>query len=193
MNIPLAGHDGRTDDRCDYFLRLVSEQWRRPRRIPSVLDLSRDTTGVAAMFTRLGFHVTGITLQDTSLQELSERLDAMTKRFDIISCAGVLEHVDDWGAIVRGIARRLRPGGVLCYSVTGLPTRARRFLLGLTRWWRGASPGTHERLDRDRFVPAGELRTVLRQVGLLPQEIVRHGYGIGYSAAAAAVGEGVVS
>jgi hypothetical protein len=54
MNMPLAGHDGRTDDRCDYFLRLVSERWRRPRSIPSVLDLSRDSTGAAGMFTRLG-------------------------------------------------------------------------------------------------------------------------------------------
>jgi SAM-dependent methyltransferase len=192
MSMPLAGHDGRTDDRCDYFLRLVSERWRRPRSIPSVLDLSRDTRGVA-MFTRLGFHVTEIRLQHTSLQELSDRLDAMTGRFDVISCAGVLERVDDWGAIVRGIARRLRPGGVLCYSVTGRPTSARRFPLGLTRRLRGASRGTHEILDRDRFVPAGELRPVLQRAGLLPQELVRHGYGIGYSAAAAAVGDCAVS
>jgi SAM-dependent methyltransferase len=157
----------RTADR--YILRVLADRWRRPVRIPTLLDISRGREGVGAELGRIGFRVTGITLQDGSLQSLSERLAGVTTTFDAICCRDVLELVEDWAEVVGRLARRLRPGGVFLYSVgSGTPQRRQR-LPRLVRRWLASGLGTAGILERDRSIAAADLAATLRRAGLLPR------------------------
>jgi len=105
-----------------YILRVLANRWPRPARIPTLLDISCGREGVGAELGRIGFRVTGITLQDGSLESLSERLAGVTATFDAVCCRDVLELLEDWAEVVGQLARRLRPGGVFLYSVgSGTP------------------------------------------------------------------------
>jgi ubiquinone/menaquinone biosynthesis C-methylase UbiE len=44
-------------------------------------------------------------------------LPVSAEQFDLVVCNCVLEHVDDDGAALAGMARALRPGGILCLTV----------------------------------------------------------------------------
>jgi SAM-dependent methyltransferase len=154
-----------------YILRVLANRWPRPARIPTLLDISRGREGVGAELGRIGFRVTGITLQDGSLQSLSERLAGMTTTFDAICCRDVLELVEDWAEVVGRLARRLRPGGVFLYSVgSGTPPRRQR-LPRLVRRWLASGLGTAGTLERDRSIAAADLAVTLCLAGLLPGEM----------------------
>lgn len=157
----------RTADR--YILRVLADRWRRPARTPTLLDISRGREGVGVELGRIGFRVTGITLQDGSLESLSERLACVTATFDAVCCRDVLELLEDWAEVVGQLARRLRPGGVFLYSVgSGTPPRRWR-LPRLVRRWLASGLGTHGTLERDRSIAAADLAATLRRAGLLPR------------------------
>jgi SAM-dependent methyltransferase len=120
---------------------------------------------------RIGFRVTGITLQDGSLESLRERLAGLPAAFDAICCRDVLELMEDWAEGVGRIARRLRPGGVFLYSVGGGAPPRRRLLPQLVRRWLATGLGAGRTLARDRSIEAADLALTLRLVGLLPREI----------------------
>ncbi len=170
-----------------YVLRVLADQWAAPTRIPTLLDISRGADGLAAELGRIGFRVTGITLQDGSLESLGERLGGVTATFDAICCRGVLELVDDWAEVVSRIARRLRPGGVFLYSVSsGTPPRE-RLLPRLVRRWLASGLGTAGILERDRSIAAADLAAALRRAGLLPREMTAPGDGTVRTVAAESV------
>jgi SAM-dependent methyltransferase len=153
-----------------YVLRVLAEQWAGPARVPSLLDISRGGDQLSGELRTIGFRVTGLTLQDGSLEYLSERLAGVTDTFDAICCRDVLELVDDWTEVLGRIARRLRPGGVFLYSV-GCATPARTGLLpGFVREWLGLDPAPASRPHR-RTVTAIDMVATLRRLGLLPQEM----------------------
>jgi SAM-dependent methyltransferase len=145
-----------------YILRVLADQWATPARTASLLDVSRHGDGIADELARVGFRVTRVRLDDSSLETVSERLAGVHRLFDTVIVRDVLEVVEDWREVVNRAARRLRPGGVFVYGVTGsgagpLPGR---FMPG---WLR----------SRIRpAIPAGELVAMLRRSGLLPREIV---------------------
>jgi SAM-dependent methyltransferase len=154
-----------------YILRVLADRWRRQARIPTLLDISRGREGVGAELGRIGFRVTGITLQDRSLESLSDRLAGVTATFDAICCRDVLELVEDWAEVVGRLARRLRPGGVFLYSVgSGTPPR-RGLLPRLVRRWLASGLGMAGTLERHRRIAAADLVTTLRRAGLPPREI----------------------
>ena len=158
-----------------YILRVLAYRWPRPARVPTLLDISRGREGVGTELGRIGFRVTGITLQDGSLESLSERLAGVTAPFDAICCRDVLELMEDWAEVVGRIARWLRPGGVFLYSVgNGTPPR-RRLLPRFVRRWLAAGLGTAGILERDRSIAAADLTMTLCLAGLLPREMTAPG------------------
>ena len=158
----------RTADR--YILRVLANRWPRPARTPTLLDISCGREGVGAELGRIGFRVTGITLQDGSLESLSERLAGVTATFDAVCCRDVLELLEDWAEVVGQLAGRLRPGGVFLYSVgSGTPPRRRRRLPRLVRRWLASGLGMAGALERDRSIAAADLAATLRRAGLLPR------------------------
>jgi SAM-dependent methyltransferase len=157
----------RTADR--YILRVLANRWPRPAGIPTLLDISQGREGVGMELGRIGFRVTGITLQDGSPERRTARLPVVTATFDAVCCRDVLELMDDWAGVVGRIARWLRPGGLFLYSVgSGTPPR-RRLVPQLVRRWLGL--GTAATLDRDRSIEAADLATTLRRAGLQPREM----------------------
>jgi len=145
-----------------YVLHVLADQWAAPARTPRLLDVSRHGDGIADQLARVGFRVTRVRLDDSSLETVSERLAGVHRLFDTVIVRDVLEVVEDWREVVNRAARRLRPGGVFVYGVTG----------------RGAGPLTGRFMPgwlRSRIrpaIPAGELVAMLRRSGLLPREIV---------------------
>lgn len=153
-----------------YILRVLSTRWPRPARIPTLLDVSRGREGLGTELGRIGFRVTGITLQDGSLESLGERLGGVPARFDAICCRDVLEWMEDWAEGVGRIARWLRTGGVFLYSV-GSGTPPRRRLPELVRRWLASGLGTAGTPKRDRWIEAADLASTLRGAGLLPRQM----------------------
>jgi SAM-dependent methyltransferase len=161
----------RLGPRCGYFMRVFGEQWTAPGRTPAMLDLCRGVSLMSLAFARLGFEVTRIGLEDGSLEDLGERLERLGRRFDLICCYDVLEHLDDWQNVLGRLGRRLRSGGLLLYSLEARAGRGPRWLRAARRWLRGAS-GSRASLRGDRSPTAGEFNAGLRAARLLPRESV---------------------
>jgi SAM-dependent methyltransferase len=149
-------------------MRVFGEQWAASGQTPAMLDLSRDASPMALAFARLGFQVASLRLSDGGLEDLGERLERLDRRFDLVCCHDVLEQVDDWQNVLGRIARRLRPGGLLLYSVAQRADRRPRWLRALRAWLRGTTDGG----GADRSPTAGELHAAFRAVRLLPRETV---------------------
>ena len=119
-----------------YVLRVLGDQWAAPARTPTLLDVSREGDGIAVELARVGFRVTRVTLDDSSLETVSERLASIHRHFDAVVVRDVLEAVDDWRNVVSRSVRRLRPGGVFVYGVstgTRRPWLSRLLPRGLRR------------------------------------------------------------
>lgn len=89
-----------------------------------------------------------------------------SQSIDIVFCVGAFEHMPDKAAVLRSVARVLRPGGrFVCLTPNG------DWL-----WYRRLAPllGLHTtRLSTDRFVGADEVRSALADSGF---DSVRTGY-----------------
>jgi len=145
-----------------YVLRVLGDQWAAPARTPSLLDVSRDGDGIAAELARVGFRVTRVTLDDSSLETVGERLTGIRRHFDAVVVRDVLEAVDDWRDVVSRSVRRLRPGGVFVYGVSA----------GTREAWLSRILPRRLRPTRRPVVPAGELVAILRRSGLLQRETI---------------------
>lgn len=143
-----------------YVLRLLADRWAPPARTPFLLDVSRGADGVAAELARVGFRVTPITIMDSSLETVSERLAGSSRGFDAVVCRDVLELVDDPREVIGRAARRLRPGGVFVYGVGP----GRRPLDRMLPHW--LAPRTRP------VVPPGDMAALLHRLGLSPREAI---------------------
>jgi SAM-dependent methyltransferase len=157
-----------------YILRVLADKWAGRARTPSLLDIGRAGDNLGPELRAAGFGVTSITLEDGSLESLGERLGGVMETFDAICCREVLELVDDWVGVVGRLARRLRPGGVLLYSVGGA-IATRGLFSGLMSRWLGGGLGPERPRSRRRPVPVVDLVATLRPLGLLPRELTALG------------------
>lgn len=164
----------RTVDR--YVLRVLADRWVTPgsgttlRR--SVLDLAPRPDALAAELAGRGFQVTSLALRDGSLHSLAERMVALPGSWDAITCRGILNAVDDWPELVGRLAARLRPGGVLIYSVEHGGTGWSSWLGGRVRRWVGLGGPSRQ---RPRSLPAPDLVASLRRTGLVPRHLMAFG------------------
>ena len=82
---------------------------------------------------------------------------------DLVCCADVLEHVDEWRRAVTAAAQLLRPGGKLYVSTINRTWRARLLAVYLAETLRVIPPGTH---DPARFIRPSELTSAATAAGL---------------------------
>jgi 2-polyprenyl-6-hydroxyphenyl methylase/3-demethylubiquinone-9 3-methyltransferase len=139
--------------RFGYF-RKVLERLGRAAPSLSVLDVGCGGGLLAEEFAALGCAVTGVdrsapTLRAARAHARQNHLDieylegdAMRlpfgagRRFDVVCCCDVLEHVDDVGHVVAEIARVLRPGGVFFFDTINRTWQSRLLAIKFAQdWW----------------------------------------------------------
>jgi SAM-dependent methyltransferase len=102
-------------------------------------------------------------------------------RFDRVICSEVMEHVHDYPAAIRELARVLRPGGSLAVTVPTATSEALYLRLGDDYF---ESPGGHIRIFRPR-----DLADAVRAAGFAPTGIgFAHGFHTPYWALRSVVG-----
>jgi 2-polyprenyl-3-methyl-5-hydroxy-6-metoxy-1,4-benzoquinol methylase len=102
-------------------------QANRPRRI---LDLGRGTGVYGRLLSSQGARVSGTDLSPEAIRPCrqsphdqvkqcdAEHVDFPAETFDLVFTSEVLEHVDDYRAMLREIFRLLKPGGVVLLTTT---------------------------------------------------------------------------
>lgn len=86
------------------------------------------------------------------------------RRFDLVTCMEVVEHVADVPVFLRGIARLLKPGGLLVFSTPNRTALSYGTLIVGAEWVLRFIPrGTH---DWNRFLTPEELTAALASAGL---------------------------
>lgn len=86
------------------------------------------------------------------------------RRFDLVTCMEVVEHVADVPVFLRGIASLLKPGGLLVFSTPNRTALSYGTLIVGAEWVLRFIPrGTH---DWNRFLTPEELTAALTSVGL---------------------------
>ncbi|MDE2029168.1 MAG: bifunctional 2-polyprenyl-6-hydroxyphenol methylase/3-demethylubiquinol 3-O-methyltransferase UbiG [Alphaproteobacteria bacterium] len=146
----------------------------------SILDVGCGGGLLCEPMARLGAKVTGLDASKEAVEE-ARRHAALSglaidyhcgavedfgggKKYDVITALEILEHVADMDALLRGIARLLKPGGIAVFSTVN--RTAKSWLLGvvaaeyLLKW---VPRGTH---DWRKFVRPSELAARLAQAGL---------------------------
>lgn len=162
--------------------------WMRELETPVVMDLLGVRAGEAILdagcgaghYTQAlvdaGATVTALDIEPEMIEAIRQRLrvetmlgDLMTvqlePRFDKIVCAGVLEFVQEPGAVVANLAKGLRPGGTMVILVLA------RCLPGIGYWVARRTNG----IDMPMFSRGG-VETLARGTGLRVQEARRAGY-----------------
>ncbi|MCL4683310.1 methyltransferase domain-containing protein [Myxococcota bacterium] len=109
------------------------------------------------------------------------RLPFRNDRFDRAICSEVMEHVHDYPAAIRELARVVRPGGTLAITVPTATSEALYLRLGDDYF---ESPGGHIRIFRPR-----DLADAMRCAGFQPTGLgFAHGFHTPYWVLRSAVG-----
>jgi 2-polyprenyl-6-hydroxyphenyl methylase/3-demethylubiquinone-9 3-methyltransferase len=177
---PLGGLDSLNPGRFAYLDRLLAARGLRYQDL-HVLDLGCGGGLMSEEYVRRGARVTGVDPSRPSLkaaraharaagvsirykQGRGEAIPCPDASFDLVSCCDVLEHVDDLDAVLRQIARVLRPAGLFFFDTINRTWLSWLFVIEVFQEWLGVvAPGTH---DWDMFITPGELDAALARVGL---------------------------
>lgn len=93
-----------------------------------------------------------------------ERLAGEAKRFDLITCMEVLEHVSDVPLFLRSIRELLKPGGLLIASTPNRTAASYAALIVAGEWVLRIIPrGAH---DWSKFITPDELKQAMTEAGL---------------------------
>lgn len=97
---------------------------------------------------------------------VGEHLPYADAGFDAVVCVDVLEHVQDLAAVLREVARVLRPGGMFLFDTINRNLAARLATITIAEDVLGLLPkGTH---DPEMFIRPGELTAAMTRAGLTP-------------------------
>ncbi|HYD18438.1 MAG TPA: bifunctional 2-polyprenyl-6-hydroxyphenol methylase/3-demethylubiquinol 3-O-methyltransferase UbiG [Patescibacteria group bacterium] len=172
--------------RLDYIRRMALAHFGLADRVKALQGLSVADIGcggglVAEPLYRMGASVTGVDagaenikaatahaaahgLDITYLATTGEALAAKGKKFDIVTALEIVEHVADVEEFMAGLAKLVKPGGLLVMST--LNRTAKSYALGIVaaeyilRW---VPPGTH---DWQKFLKPSELAKHVQAKGL---------------------------
>ena len=170
--------------RVDYFDEVVRRELPEGER-PLVLDLGCGGGLVAEALAARGCAVLGLDASLPSLRTARRHARAGAARVayaagdaarlplaggvvDAVVAADVLEHVDDLGAVLREVARVLRPGGLLLFD-----TPARSWQTRLTLLWGAELMGWIPRRAHvyERLLTPAELVGHCAEAGLFVREL----------------------
>src|SRR5689334_10283661 len=118
--------------RLKYIRDQIDQHWqcdecsRRPLEGKTALDVGCGAGLLAEPLSRLGAKVTGLDASAALIAVAREHaqaaglavdyraieLDTLDGQFDLVTCMEVVEHVADPASFVKGLAKRLAPGGL---------------------------------------------------------------------------------
>jgi len=158
----------------------------RPFAGLSLLDIGCGGGLMAEPMARLGFDVTAIDAAAKNIAvakhhaaqsgldidyrvETLEALAAAGRRFDLVLCLEVVEHVAEIEAFVADAIAVLKPGGIAVFSTLNRTAKAFAFAIVGAEYVLGLLPrGTH---DWRKFVRPSELAAALRRAGARVTEL----------------------
>ena len=199
---PLGGLDTLNPGRFAYLDRVLGAHALRYLDL-QVLDLGCGGGLMSEAYARRGARVTGVDPSSASLkvaraharamglsiryrQARGEAIPCPDASFDLVSCCDVLEHVDDLDAVLRQIARVLRPAGLFFFDTINRTWLSWLFAIEVGQNWLGlVPPDTH---DWDRFITPCELDASLARAGLQVHDLT----GLGPSLEPVAVGRALL-
>jgi 2-polyprenyl-6-hydroxyphenyl methylase/3-demethylubiquinone-9 3-methyltransferase len=148
-----------------YLLKAMVNPWRVPyfadvirNTFPGecsnlqLLDIGCGGGFLTEEYTRLGCQVIGVDVSPRSIaaarshaqkENLSidyqigsaTELEFGADDFDIVSCCDVLEHIPDWEAVIKEIARVLKPDGLFLFDTINRTEKSRATMIfGLQNW-----------------------------------------------------------
>jgi 2-polyprenyl-6-hydroxyphenyl methylase / 3-demethylubiquinone-9 3-methyltransferase len=164
-------------DRIDSHWRL-DEQDRRPLAGRRAADVGCGAGLLTEPLARLGAEVTGLDAAPENIA--AARLHAQGQgleidyrvggsdglepgAYDLVCSLEVIEHVVDPAAFVHGLARALKPDGLLIFSTPNRTAFSRLMMITLAEGLGRIPKGTH---DWNRFLTPDELRALLEEAGL---------------------------
>ena len=141
----------------------------------AVLGIDASDDAVAAARAHLRGSELDVEYRVTTAEALA---DSLPKRFDLVTCMELIEHVPDGEALVAACARLTRPGGTVVFSTINRTTRAYALAIVAAEYVLGMLPkGTH---DYARFVRPSELAQWGRAANLRLADVT----GVAWSALA---------
>jgi 2-polyprenyl-6-hydroxyphenyl methylase/3-demethylubiquinone-9 3-methyltransferase len=146
-----------------------------------VLDIGCGGGLLTEPLARLGGNVTGIDAAEEAIavaqahaadagldidyrQCSVERMQGEERRFDLVTCMEVVEHVADLYLFLRGLSEVLKPGGLLVFSTPNRTAKSYAIMILGAEWiFRVIPRGAH---DWQKFVTPDELKTAMQDAGL---------------------------
>jgi len=180
--------------RLAYMRDRIDQHWGldehdlRPLKGRRAADVGCGAGLLAEPLARLGAEVTAIDAAPENIEaarahaagqglEIDYRVggvEALARKYDLITCLEVVEHVADVRAFVAGLAGALAADGLLVLSTPNRTGWSRIMLITIGESIGGIPPGTHE---WDKFLTPEELCALLADAGLEVQDVT----GLGWS------------
>ncbi|WP_190600039.1 bifunctional 2-polyprenyl-6-hydroxyphenol methylase/3-demethylubiquinol 3-O-methyltransferase UbiG [Candidatus Vesicomyidisocius sp. SY067_SCS001] len=154
-------------------LNYIKQQYNYPLKDKQILDIGCGGGILTESFALEGAVVTGIDMAEESLEvaklhllESGLEVDYQknyvekfarqnTKKFDIITCLEMLEHVPDPGSIIKACGELVKPGGQVFFSTINRNAKSYLFaIIGAEYILKLLPQGTH---DWNRFIQPSEI------------------------------------
>lgn len=148
---------------------LLSESLARAGAQVCGIDMGREVIDIA----KLHLHESELTV-DYRVQSSADLAEAEPGTFDVVCCMELIEHVPEPDALVRDLARLVRPGGrVFVSTINRTPAAFGAAILGAEYISKMLPHGTHHYA---KFIRPSELSRMLRHAGLELENLSGMGY-----------------
>jgi 2-polyprenyl-6-hydroxyphenyl methylase / 3-demethylubiquinone-9 3-methyltransferase len=171
-----------------YFERVLAQLKIEPQS-KRALDVGCGGGVLAEEFAAMGFTVTGLDPSDQSLEAArahaaqsglnidyrlgyGDKLPFENESFEVVYCCDVLEHIQNWDAVIGEVARVLKRSGVYLYDTINLTTVSKLTMIKMPQEWkftRLAPPTLHV---WEMSITPDELKTSLARHGLQNKDLV---------------------
>jgi 2-polyprenyl-6-hydroxyphenyl methylase/3-demethylubiquinone-9 3-methyltransferase len=174
--------------RVPFFERVIAQLKIEPQS-KRALDVGCGGGVLAEEFAAMGFTVTGPDPSDQSLEAArahaaqsglnidyrlgyGDKLPFENESFEVVYCCDVLEHIQNWDAVIGAVARVLKRSGVFLYDTINRTMFSKITMIKMAQEWkftRLAPPNLHV---WEMFITPDELKASLARHGLQNKDLV---------------------
>ena len=171
-----------------YFERVLAQLKIEPQS-KRALDVGCGGGVLAAEFAAMGFIVTGLDPSDQWLEAAraqaaqsglnidyrfghGDKLPFENESFEVVYCCDVLEHIQNWNAVIGEVARVLKRSGVFLYDTINRTMFSKITMIKMAQEWKFtclAPPNLHV---WEMFITPDELKASLARHGLQNKDLV---------------------